>query len=952
MAKDAIERRNKTDHQILPCLFFSLQIIQKGLIRFQKLRWDIGPHGPVHIPDLTGQPRTGVSHESRRSGSPPACPPLWHQPILTENDEISKILVKGSSLQAGWLLENCRIEEKMAGEEMAKQSSERRRRSRAGLNLHVNFNGGVVLLLGAAAGALLASAFAAHRIRAHKRRRGSTKEGIQGDSGEHPAAPEAKEFVGDEGGEEDGANAGEGVFQVNSHDNLDASVQISRVDQREIDFCLPEEGKGEVEERSSTIDIEIVDGERGELAGLRESSADISSSPTNTCHNLGEKQLRYDEAASVKEECKASCVNCKEDDEEDKEKAFIEEWDKREEIDENMNSSDLHSEQPRQLEKKISQNLEMVIATSPPGDQDEMNPLIEEIEPFFEESREAKKALDITQNDSGKHPEMVIMEDGIRKEGGGFKDDERLDILRVQQDIEERDAYDGKMVEGSRDLCEQTVALSHESSFTAITEPETSSCSDLVMVKAEEDFHLLAHINGIMHIEEDKKGVEVSNYPSAVEGIEGLIDEIQGNEFLLHSCIRDNPTMIVAVEEKTQLEDNLNDVIQEEKTEDNLLNGLKENVESPETEEDFQLISHINGITHIEEEKMGVEESNYPYADEGVDGLMDEIQGKTQPPLGSSLKKEASPTEFFLLQTCTHENPAMIIAVEEKTQLEENTTCDLNDVIQVEKTEENLLNGFKENVESSEAEENLRENEECPLTESQRIEFSLEHDRFPLSIESNMKIVQPIQDNNLDNSEKTPEIEESHMETGAEDSETSPDEEVEERKDDAVSVQCHELETKQHIEAHKDKLEREIEYPQTLPVVKKEEAEIHTESGAQIKEENEDQEQILKLSYDLVEKGGKTVAQTVKQDTKTGLIDVDEKHQRKVDGDENTVSSKGKQQRIATKKVKRTEYMFMDYPKGYIFLLTILATAFAVLAFLYTKDFISRTAILEYFITS
>ncbi|KAH0458903.1 hypothetical protein IEQ34_011717 [Dendrobium chrysotoxum] len=924
----------------------------------------------------------------------------------------------------------------MAGEEVAKQSSERRR-SRAGLNLHVNFNGGVVLLLGAAAGALLASAFAAHRVRAHKRRRGSMKEGIQGDSGEHLAALEAKEFVGDEGGVGDGANAGEGVFQVNSHDNLDASVQISQVDQREIGFYLLEEGKGEFEERSSTIDIELVDGERGELAGLRESSADvimscffyfyllylalsylerlvsyfsqISSSPANTCHNLGEKQLRYDEAASVKEECKASCVNCKEDDEEDNEKAYIEEWDQREEIDENMNSSDLRSEQPRLLEKKISQNLEMVIAieernfedgfkdemynsilefvvsrakelaTSPPGDQDEMNPLIEEGEPFFEESGEAKKALDITQNDSGKHPEMVIMEDGIRKESGGFKDDEGLDILRVQQDIEERDASDGKMVEGSRDLSEQTVALSHESSFTAITEPETSSCNDLVMVKAKEDFQLIAHINGIMHIEEDKKGVEVNNYPSAVEGIEGLIDEIQGTEFLLHSYIRDNPTMIVAVEEKTQLEDNticdLDDVIQEEKTEDNLLNGLKENVES-ETEEDFQLISHINGITHIEEEKMGVEESNYPYADEGVDGLMDEIQGKTQPPLGSSLKKEASLTEFFLLQSCTHENPAMIIAVEEKTQLEENTTWDLNDVIQEEKTEENLLNGVKENVESSEAEENLRENEECPLAESQRIEFSLEHDnlmackekpliqfqgiepivreekaclddRFPLSIESNMKIVQPIQDNNLDNSEKTLEIEECHMEAGAEDSETSPDE-VEEGEDDAVSVQYHELETMQHIEAHKDKLEREIECPQTLPVVKKEEAEIHKESGAQIKEE----EQILKLSFDLVEKGVKIVTQTVKQDTKTGLIDVDEKHQRKVDGDENTVSSKGKQQRIATKRVKRAEYMFIGYPRGYILLLTTLATAFAVLAFLYTKDFITRTAILENFIRS
>ncbi|PKU60975.1 Pentatricopeptide repeat-containing protein [Dendrobium catenatum] len=280
----------------------------------------------------------------------------------------------------------------------------------------------------------------------------------------------------------------------------------------------------------------------------------------------------------------------------------------------------------------------------------------------------------------------------IAIEERNFEDDEGLDILLVQQDNDERNESDGKMVEGSRDLCEQTVALSHESSFTPITEPETetSSCNDLVMVKAKDDFQLIAHINGNMHIEEDKKGVEVSNYPSTVEGIEGLIDEIQGTE--------------------------------EEKTEDNLLNGLKEYVESSETEDDFQLISHINGVTHIEEEKMGVEESNYPYADEGVDGLIDEIPGKTQPPLGSSLKKEASPTEG-----CTHENPAMIIAVEEKTQLEENPTCDLNDVIQEKKTEENLLIGFKENVESSEAEEKLRENEECPLTESQTVEFSLEH---------------------------------------------------------------------------------------------------------------------------------------------------------------------------------------------------------------------------------
>ncbi|XP_020689168.2 uncharacterized protein LOC110104413 isoform X2 [Dendrobium catenatum] len=641
------------------------------------------------------------------------------------------------------------------------------------------------------------------------------------------------------------------------------------------------------------------------------------------------------------------------------------------------------------LQKKISQNSEMVIAieernfgdgfkdemynsilefvvsrakelaTSPPGDQDEMNQLMEERESFFEESEEAKKALDITQNDSSKHPEMVIMEDGSRKESGGFEDDERLDILLVQQGNEERDESDGKMVEGSRDLCEQTVALSHESSFTAITEPKMSSCNDLVMIKAKEDFQLIDHSNGIMHIEEDKKGVEVINHPSAVEGVEGLIDEIQGTE------------LIVAVEEKNQLEDNsicdLNDVIQEEKTEENLLNGLKENVESSETEEDFQLISHINGVTHTEEDKMGVEESNYAYADEGVDGFMDEIQGKTQPPFGSSLKKEASPTE-----SCTHENPAMIIVVEEKTQLEENTTCDLNDVIQEGKTEENLLNGFKENVESSEAEEKLRENEECPLTESQRVEFSLEHynlmaykenpliqfqgiepivreakacldDRFPLSIEPNMIIVQPIQDNNLSKSEKALEIEESHIEAGAEDSEISPDEEVEEIEDDSVSVQYHEL------EAPKDKLEREIECPQTLPADKKEEAEIHKESVAQIKEE----EQILKLSFDLVEKGvKKIVAQTVKQDTKTGLIDVDEKHQRKVDGDENTLSSKEKQQRIATKKVKRTEYMFMGYPNGYFFLLTTVATAFAVLAFLYTEGFITRTAILENFITS
>ncbi|XP_020689170.2 uncharacterized protein LOC110104413 isoform X5 [Dendrobium catenatum] len=539
------------------------------------------------------------------------------------------------------------------------------------------------------------------------------------------------------------------------------------------------------------------------------------------------------------------------------------------------------------LQKKISQNSEMVIAieernfgdgfkdemynsilefvvsrakelaTSPPGDQDEMNQLMEERESFFEESEEAKKALDITQNDSSKHPEMVIMEDGSRKESGGFEDDERLDILLVQQGNEERDESDGKMVEGSRDLCEQTVALSHESSFTAITEPKMSSCNDLVMIKAKEDFQLIDHSNGIMHIEEDKKGVEVINHPSAVEGVEGLIDEIQG-------------------------------------------------------------------------------------------------------------------TEFFLLQSCTHENPAMIIVVEEKTQLEENTTCDLNDVIQEGKTEENLLNGFKENVESSEAEEKLRENEECPLTESQRVEFSLEHynlmaykenpliqfqgiepivreakacldDRFPLSIEPNMIIVQPIQDNNLSKSEKALEIEESHIEAGAEDSEISPDEEVEEIEDDSVSVQYHEL------EAPKDKLEREIECPQTLPADKKEEAEIHKESVAQIKEE----EQILKLSFDLVEKGvKKIVAQTVKQDTKTGLIDVDEKHQRKVDGDENTLSSKEKQQRIATKKVKRTEYMFMGYPNGYFFLLTTVATAFAVLAFLYTEGFITRTAILENFITS
>ncbi|XP_020689172.2 uncharacterized protein LOC110104413 isoform X7 [Dendrobium catenatum] len=517
------------------------------------------------------------------------------------------------------------------------------------------------------------------------------------------------------------------------------------------------------------------------------------------------------------------------------------------------------------LQKKISQNSEMVIAieernfgdgfkdemynsilefvvsrakelaTSPPGDQDEMNQLMEERESFFEESEEAKKALDITQNDSSKHPEMVIMEDGSRKESGGFEDDERLDILLVQQGNEERDESDGKMVEGSRDLCEQTVALSHESSFTAITEPKMSSCNDLVMIKAKEDFQLIDHSNGIMHIEEDKKGVEVINHPSAVEGVEGLIDEIQGTE------------LIVAVEEKNQLEDNsicdLNDVIQEEKTEENLLNGLKENVESSETEEDFQLISHINGVTHTEEDKMGVEESNYAYADEGVDGFMDEIQGKTQPPFGSSLKKEASPTE----------------------------------------------------------------------------------------------------DNNLSKSEKALEIEESHIEAGAEDSEISPDEEVEEIEDDSVSVQYHEL------EAPKDKLEREIECPQTLPADKKEEAEIHKESVAQIKEE----EQILKLSFDLVEKGvKKIVAQTVKQDTKTGLIDVDEKHQRKVDGDENTLSSKEKQQRIATKKVKRTEYMFMGYPNGYFFLLTTVATAFAVLAFLYTEGFITRTAILENFITS
>ncbi|XP_028548001.1 uncharacterized protein LOC114578741 isoform X2 [Dendrobium catenatum] len=197
----------------------------------------------------------------------------------------------------------------------------------------------------------------------------------------------------------------------------------------------------------------------------------------------------------------------------------------------------------------------------------------------------------------------------IAIEERNFEDDEGLDILLVQQDNDERNESDGKMVEGSRDLCEQTVALSHESSFTPITEPETetSSCNDLVMVKAKDDFQLIAHINGNMHIEEDKKGVEVSNYPSTVEGIEGLIDEIQGTE------------------------------------------------------------------------------------------------------------------------GCTHENPAMIIAVEEKTQLEENPTCDLNDVIQEKKTEENLLIGFKENVESSEAEEKLRENEECPLTESQTVEFSLEH---------------------------------------------------------------------------------------------------------------------------------------------------------------------------------------------------------------------------------
>ncbi|PKU86763.1 hypothetical protein MA16_Dca020810 [Dendrobium catenatum] len=373
------------------------------------------------------------------------------------------------------------------------------------------------------------------------------------------------------------------------------------------------------------------------------------------------------------------------------------------------------------------------LATSPPGDQDEMNQLMEERESFFEESEEAKKALDITQNDSSKHPEMVIMEDGSRKESGGFEDDERLDILLVQQGNEERDESDGKMVEGSRDLCEQTVALSHESSFTAITEPK---------------------------------------------------------------------------------------------------NGLKENVESSETEEDFQLISHINGVTHTEEDKMGVEESNYAYADEGVDGFMDEIQGKT---------------------SCTHENPAMIIVVEEKTQLEENTTCDLNDVIQEGKTEENLLNGFKENVESSEAEEKLRENEECPLTESQRVEFSLEHYNLMAYKENPL-----------------------------------------------------------------------IQFQGIEPIVRE-----AKESVAQIKEE----EQILKLSFDLVEKGVKKI---------TGLIDVDEKHQRKVDGDENTLSSKEKQQRIATKKVKRTEYMF----------LTTVATAFAVLAFLYTEGFITRTAILENFITS
>ncbi|PKU72483.1 hypothetical protein MA16_Dca025395 [Dendrobium catenatum] len=252
----------------------------------EKLRWDHGPHGPVHIPDLTGQPpNRRQSRMSTRRKSTPPFPPLWRQPILAENDEISKILVEGFSPQTGRLLENCGIEEKMAGEEMPKQSSERRR-SRAGLNLHANFNGGVVLLLGAAAGALLASAFAAHRIRAHKRRRGSMKEGIQGDSGDDLAALEAKEFVGDEGGEGDGANAGEGVFQ-------------------------------------------------------------ISSSPANTFHNLGEKQLVYDEAASVKEECKASCVNCEEDDEEDNEKAYIEELDEREEI---YDYSDLRSEQPRLLE--------------------------------------------------------------------------------------------------------------------------------------------------------------------------------------------------------------------------------------------------------------------------------------------------------------------------------------------------------------------------------------------------------------------------------------------------------------------------------------------------------------------------------------------------------------------------------------------------------------------------
>ncbi|XP_020583470.1 uncharacterized protein LOC110026730 isoform X2 [Phalaenopsis equestris] len=794
----------------------------------------------------------------------------------------------------------------MAGEEMTKQSSGRRRSTRAGSTPFANVNGGgVLLLLGAAAGALLASAFAAHRIRAHKRRRGSTTEGIQRDSCEHLGSHEAKELVVNKEGAGDEANGEEGVVEVNSHENLDACVQISKVDQTELDFYLIEERKGEVVERSPATDMELVDGEYGKLAGCIDSSADNCSSLANICGNLeidsslGEALLRYDDdklvAVIVREKRKISSLFNKEDDEEDDKSANKVEWSERKEIETKNTSSIFCSEQSRLLEvntfddlhcnleflnfvkgeldiyfddkmaksslakeyelgdgvegelakigsspanvyndlgidsslgkvqlrhdveqlvtdivskeienpfinrkedeedsqkpyieegaereelegeithsnlnieelclpeKEACQNLEMVEAIeerkfeddlvdemhnsilefvfsrsiemekiSPFGDQDEINSLIEDIKPFFGSSVEAKMALDMTKNDSGKH---LIMEDKFVLDSGSFKDVLREDILSFEHENENEDGSDEKMVEGSRDLCERTVALPHESSVSILSEPEENSCKDLIMVM---------------------------------------------------------------------------------------------------TKEDVPLITHNYGIAHIEEDNMELEEIYSPLDDEGVEGSIHKIQGA---------------------KACIHDNPTMFIMMEEKIQQQNNVLCDLNASIQKETTEENLSDGFIKNVESSETEENLREHKECSLTESNTVQFSPEHDNLMAFNES-----PPIQFQGIE------------------------------------------------------------------PIEREEKARI---------EDCDEEDEILKLSFDVVDNGGKILAE---------LVDADRENQCQVEGHGSNVSSEGKQQ-IAVKKVKGIDYMF---------LVTAIAIVFTFLIFLYTKDFITRTTILENFIT-